>query len=606
MVPSLDVPRTMLHVLRDQARALGERPALWSRRDGVYRPTSWRAYHDQVRQVASGLEALGFGPGSALCILSFNREEWLFCDLAAMGLGGVAVGLYTTSSDEQLQYVISHCEATVLVVENRAYADRVAKLRPLLPALQHVVLLEGAATEVGEVSFADLLRMGQGRHLTDWDRRLDALDPEGLATLIYTSGTTGHPKGVMLSHRNLCWTAVHLSQAAETGPADVLLSYLPLSHIAEQTCSLYAPLLTGIQVYFAASLESVPKDLVAVRPTVFFGVPRVWEKLKARLEEGIGQQSPRRRALVAWARRVGLERTQRVLRHERPPLVLEAQYTVAAAAVFAPLRARIGLSRARLLATSAAPIGRDVLDFFASLDMVLREVYGQSEVTGPTSISTPDHTRLGRVGRPMLGVEVRIADDGEVLVRGQNVCLGYFKDEAATAELIKDGWLHSGDLGELDQQGFLRITGRKKELIVTSGGKKTAPSHIEALLRAIPPLGNACVLGDGRNYLSALLPLDPGKVPAFARARGLPSDPVALAADPAMRRYLEERLEKDVNARLARFEHIRRFELLPEDFSVEGGELTPTLKVRRKVVEQKHQDAIARLYPPEPARAAGQ
>jgi long-chain acyl-CoA synthetase len=303
-----------------------------------------------------------------------------------------------------------------------------------------------------------------------------------------------------------------------------------------------------------------------------------------------------RQRLISWARRITLERNHRFLAGERIPLRLELQYQLARKRVFSKLKERIGFDRTRLFVTSAAPIGKDVLEFFASIDIIIREVYGQSEVTGPTSVSTEEGTRLGLLGRPMVGVEVQIAGDGEILVRGENVCLGYYKDPAATAELIQDGWLHSGDVGELNAEGFLRITGRKKEIIVTSGGKKTSPANIETLLRSVPPLSHALVVGERRSYLVALLALDPEKAVSFARERGLPESLSSLGRDPAFLEYLDGQIEQRVNSALARFEKIKRFAIVPYDFSVEGGELTPTMKVRRAVVEQKYADVIESLY----------
>ena len=600
--PNLEGPKTVLHALRDQARQRGGSPALWTKRSGSYQPTSWRDYLLRVQRCALGLSQLGVQTGDAIAILSFNREEWIVADLGAMALGAVAVGIYTNSSPEQLQYVAQHCAVKVLVVENARYLAAVQALRTQLPALQHVVVIEppvmdppGSLPE-GVLTFAQLLERGAAQDPARFDASLDALEPSALATLIYTSGTTGNPKGVMLSHRNLAWTASQLVHAVELSPREILLSYLPLSHIAEQLASIHGPLLYGIEVYFAESFDTLGANLREVRPTVFFGVPRVWEKFKARAEEAIRGQPLAKQKLLQASMKLALQRNLLALSQQRVPITLELAYQAARRVVFGPLKEKIGLDRARILVTSAAPIGRDVLDFFASMDLVVREVYGQSEVTGPTSVNTEHFTRLGTLGRPMSGVKVRIAEDGEILVHGENVCLGYYKEPAATAELLEDGWLHSGDVGALDPDGFLRITGRKKEIIVTSGGKKTAPSNIELLLKAVAPLGNAMVVGDRRNYLVALLALDPEKVPAFARAQGLPTDPALLAKDPRFLDYLGRTFDAEVNPRLSRFETIKKFAVVPHDFSVEGGELTPSLKVRRKPVEQKYAALIEALY----------
>jgi long-chain acyl-CoA synthetase len=590
-------PKTIVHRFHEQAVTLNDRPALWSKRDGSYVPISWRQYETRVKHFALGLISLGFPPGSRLCIMGFNREEWLVADLAAMACGGVPVGIYTTSSPEQVQYIIAHSEAPIVVVENTQYLERVLPLKKDLPQLKQIVVMEPpTAPRPGMLSYAQVLELGAAADEAGYRRRLDALDPKALATLIYTSGTTGHPKGVMISHHNLVWTSEQLLKCGDFTDQETVISYLPLSHIAEQLASIHIPIMQGYQVYFAQSFEKLPENLREVRPTTFSGVPRVWEKFKAKAEARMVEVTGVRRQLLAWARRVALEFHLNETEHKVVSLALQAELALARRLVLTKLKERIGFDRAHIFVTSAAPIGRDVLNFFASLDMVIREVYGQSEVTGPTTVNTEDQTRLGRLGQPMPGVEVRIAQDGEILVRGDNVCMGYFKEPAATAELLQDGWLHSGDVGELDPEGFLRVTGRKKEIIVTSGGKKTAPANIEALVKAIEPVGNAMVVGDNRNYLVALIALDPEAAEGFAKSRGWPVGAAALAQHPAFRQYLEERIEADVNPKLSRFETIKRFDVLPHDFTVEGGELTSTLKLRRKVTEQKHRDRIEKLY----------
>ncbi len=600
----MHIPRTMVHQLHEQAERLQDWPALWTKKDGAYLPTSWREYARKVKHFALGLMELGFAPGQRLVIMGFNREEWLVADLAAMAAGGVPVGIYTTSSPEQIAYIVGHSEAPIALLENEGYFERLAQVREKLPKLKEVVLMEPPQTpRPGALTYEQVLRLGETADDSAYYQRVEALKADQLATLIYTSGTTGHPKGVMLSHHNLTWTTAYLSTCTELYESEVVLSYLPLSHIAEQVASLHSPLLNGMQVYFAESFEKLPENIREVRPTIFFGVPRVWEKFKAKAEASLAALPARRQRIFKWAQKVGREWNEQTLAKKNPGVVLDAQYALARRLVFSKLKERIGFDRAHVFATSAAPIGKDVLDFFCSVDMVLREVYGQSEVTGPTTVNTQRDTRLGTLGQPMPGVEVRIAEDGEILARGDNVCLGYFKDEVATKELIRDGWLHSGDVGQLDADGFLRITGRKKEIIVTSGGKKTAPANIEAYLRALEPIGHALVVGERRNYLVALLTVDPEKVEGFAKREGYPAEPKALVKDPRFRASLVERIEREVNVHLSRFEHVRKFELLAADFTIETGELTSTLKVRRKVCEAKYADLIEQLYG-EPAPGA--
>ena len=599
----MDTPRTMVHALHDQANRRQHRPALWTRKGRTYVPTSWHDHAVRVKRFALGLLSLGFQRGSPLPILSFNREEWLVADLASMALGGVPVGIYTTSSPEQVEYLVDHCEARHLVVENEKHLATALAVRERVPRLRHIIVLDPppAPLPEGVLTYAEVLARGTGADEGPYWNAVNELQPDGLATLIYTSGTSGHPKGVMLRHRNLVWTAGQLKRATRMAEDDeALLSYLPLAHIAEQMLSIHAPILVGAEVYFARSLESVPEDLRDSRPTVFFGVPRVWEKFKGRLEEALRELPAARQTVVGWARGVAVQHNALALRHERVPLALEGQYQLARRTVFPALLAKLGFERTHFFCSGAAPIGRDVLEFFASLDIVIREVYGQSEVCGPTTLNTPDATRLGTLGRPLLGVEVLIADDGEILVRGGGVCQGYFKDPAGTAELLQEGWLHSGDVGHLDSEGYLHITGRKKELIVTSGGKKTSPAQIELLLKAVAPVGQALVIGERRNYLVALLTLDPERARALARQNGWPEELSVLAADPRLRQHLHEAIEREVNPRLARFETIKRFAVLAEDFTAATGELTPSMKMRRHVIEARHKALIDSLYSEEP------
>ncbi|MBX7099430.1 MAG: AMP-dependent synthetase/ligase [Myxococcaceae bacterium] len=593
----MELPRTMVHLLAQQAERFEDRPALWTKKGGSYLPTSWREYHRRVRHFASGLMELGLMPRQPVAIMGFNREEWLVADLGAMAAGGVPVGLYTTLSAEQVEYIVGHSEAPFVVLENEQHLERLLTVRARLPKLKEIILMDAPRTpRPGVLSYDEVMRLGEAANESRYHARLASLQPQDLGTLIYTSGTTGNPKGVMLSHKNLTWTGARLSQVVSLSEREVILSYLPLSHIAEQICSIHGPISCGVQVYFAESFEKLPENLKEVRPTVFFGVPRVWEKFKAKAEAGIASQPPARQRLVAWARGVALRWHQLTLDHQNPPLSLDVQYALAKKLVFSKLKARIGMDRAWITATAAAPIGRDVLDFFASVDIVLREVYGQSEDTGPTSVSTPEYTKLGALGRPMNGVEVRIADDGEILVRGENVCLGYYKEPGHTAELIQDGWLHSGDVGELDGEGYLRITGRKKEIIVTSGGKKTAPATIEGYLKALAPVGQALVVGDNRNYLVAVLALDQERVTGFAKAKGWPDTVAALSTHQPFLDELRARIEAEVNPRVARFETIKHFHVLPTEFTIDSGELTSTMKVRRKVCEQKFAAQIEALY----------
>jgi long-subunit acyl-CoA synthetase (AMP-forming) len=430
-------------------------------------------------------------------------------------------------------------------------------------------------------------------HDAEVTRRTSAAKADDVATLIYTSGTTGTPKGVMLTQRNLSFIAGKAREILPVRAGDRLISYLPLSHIAEQVVSHLLSLATGACVYFAESLERLPDNLREVRPHLFLGVPRVWEKVQAGIQAAGAQSSPLRRRIVAWARGVGLAGGDAAQQGRRRPW----SHGIADRLVFSKVRARLGLDEARMLVVSAAPVARETLDFFQSLGLPIMEVYGMSECTGPTTLSVPERYRLGRAGYAIPGTELKVADDGEIMMRGPHVFKGYYKNDEATRETLdSDGWIHSGDVGEIDADGFLRVSDRKKELLITSGGKNVAPQHLEGKLKQIAAVSQAVAIGDRRPYVVALLTIDPTRVAAEAeKAKSPARTPEEAARCPAFRSYVEKQVE-EVNRSLARYETIKKVALLPKELSVEAGELTPTLKLKRRVILERHQDAIEALY----------
>ncbi len=584
---------TVISVFEQTVDRRADAPAMSFKRDGAWREISWRRYGELVSQAARGFIRLGLEPGGGVAVLGFNRPEWFVSDIAAIAAGGLPAGIYTTSTPEQCQYVAHHCEAAVVVVENPDQLAKIRRVRDRLPHLRAVVVMEGEAGGDGVLGWQELLDAGAAESEDELRRRIAAQQPSDPATLIYTSGTTGPPKAVMLSHHNLVWTAGRVLEFLEIEPDDRFLSYLPLSHIAEQMVSLHAPLHVGACSCFAESIEQLGVNLREVRPHVFFGVPRVWEKIQAGIEAAGAANPPLKRKIAAWARGVGLAAGYADQQGRRPPLLKP----LADGLVFRKVRQRLGLDRTRVCACSAAPITRDTLEFFLSLGIPILEVYGMSEVTGPGTISLRERYRTGRAGFAIPGTEVRIADDGEILMRGPNVFLGYYKDEAATGEVLDaDGWVHSGDIGELDEEGFLKVTDRKKELIITSGGKNVAPQLIEAKLKSIPAVALAALVGDGRNYLAALLTLDPERLPQIAEQIGSPArDPQAAAGCARFRAWLEEQVAT-INETLASYETVKRFAVLAAQFTPESGELTPTMKLKRRVIAQRYADDIERLY----------
>jgi long-subunit acyl-CoA synthetase (AMP-forming) len=591
------VSLTVVGRLERAARAHAARPAFAVRDAGGWRTTSWEGYRELVFRAAAGLARLGVGAGDGVAIHAANRPEWAIADLAAIAAGAVPAGLFVTASAEQCAFVLEHAGARVVVVDTAEALAKLLPLAPRLPRLERFVVLDGAEESPRVLSWTALLELGErageaGRR--ELRARLAEVHDEQVATLIYTSGTTGAPKGVELTHASLRFIAEFGARLAHRrGAEERQLSYLPLAHVAEQMLTVQLPLESGSCVHYVPAIERMPEALREVRPTHLFGVPRVWEKLGAAVEQALEGAPAATRALVGWARRRALDAARALSAGGRPSW----SSRLADRLVLAKIRERIGLDRAAICGTAAAPIGLATLERFFSLGVPLYEVYGLSETTAILTASSPERFRIGSVGRAVPGVEVRIAEDGEILGRGPNRMRGYRNDpEATRAAIDADGWFHTGDVGELDADGFLRITGRKKELIVTSVGKKIAPSPIENRLREIDGVGHAVVVGDRRNYVAALLTLDAARLPPLAARLGSPArTPAEGARCPRVRAFLEAEVER-VNAGLARYESVRRFAVLEGELSVTGGELTPSLKVRRKVVVERWADRIEALY----------
>jgi long-subunit acyl-CoA synthetase (AMP-forming) len=522
------------------------------------RDISWSEAARLVRQVARALISLGVKPGDAVAIIGPNRPEWMQADLGAIAAGAVPAPIYPTLAAEQAVYIAAHSEAVVAVVRDAAQLAKLRTNRP--PKLRWFVLLEGRPDAKDVLGWDEFLARGEGAPGAAVDQRLAALEPEGLATLIYTSGTTGPPKAVMLVHRSLDFAARTAKRIGEVTEADVLVSYLPLSHVAEQMISIHGPTVSGAAVWFCDDVEQLGAVLRAARPTIFFGVPRVWEKLQNRLEQGIAEAPPLKRRLLGWARR--------------------SRGAFADKLVLSPLRRKLGLDRARFCVTGAAAMPLTTLQFFDSLGLPILDVWGMTESTAMGSANLPAARKPGTVGRPAEGIEIRIAPDGEILTRGPHLFRGYFKDAAATREALDaEGFLHTGDVGELDGDGYLRITDRKKDLLITSGGKNVSPQNIEAQLGRIAGVSQAVVVGDARKYLAALI---------------VPEVP-EKAADPAFVAHVGREIEK-VNGQLAQYETIKKFRVLRAQFTVDSGELTPTLKLKRKVVAQRYAREIEELF----------
>jgi long-chain acyl-CoA synthetase len=588
---------TVLHRLHSNGRLRPNAPAYYVKTGQAWVSTPWHEYLSQVRQAARALIALGVEPGGTTCILGFNRPEWVIFDLATMLVGGVPAGIYTTNSPQECKYIIEHSQARVVLVENENQWRKINEVREDIATLKHIVLMQG--TDIDDpmtLGWEEFIAQGDSINEAEVDERLNSLQMDQLATLIYTSGTTGPPKGVMLSHNNLAWTAESAIGLFNLVPSDSVLSYLPLSHIAEQMFTIHAAITVGFQAYYA---QYPPQDYLndnfkEIQPTLVFGVPRIWERFAAGVQDKLAENRGIKARIAAWAQGIGNQGAR--LRHQGKKLsgTLALEHKLAEKLVFSTVKEGLGLTRARVCITAAAPIAPEIVTFFNNFNVPLCELYGQSEDSGPTTTNLPHANKIGAVGQVWPGIEVKLADDGEILVKGPNVFMGYYKDPAATASDLVDGWLHSGDLGEFDEDGYLKIVGRKKEIIITSGGKNIAPKNIEAALKNIELISQAVVIGEQRRYLTALLTLDPEATLRFAVAHNLQGQTVH--AHPTLIGHIQKELDEKVNIHFARVEQVRVFKVLSRDFTVEDGELTPTLKIKRRIINENFAEEIEAMY----------
>lgn len=570
-------------------------PAYYEKTGSAWVPTYWEEYTTQVRAAARSLIALGIEPGNVVCMLGFNRPEWAIGQLAAMMAGAVGAGIYTTNSPSEVKYILAHSEAPAVILENESQWAKVKEIRDQLPHLRWAIMMRGTTIDDPmAMTWETFMQRGTTIDEADLDARIAAIEMEQLASLIYTSGTTGPPKAVMLSHHNLASTARNGQALFQLTPNEVLLSYLPLSHIAEQMFTIHTGATVGYSVYFAESLTQLPDNLREVQPTVFFGVPGVWERFRNRVGERLNESEGTKRKIADWAQTIGRRVADLRNQGQEPGGKLAVQYRLADKLVFSKVKPLLGFSRTRVAVSGAAAINKEILEFFSGLDVTIYEVYGQSEGCGPTTFNRPGATRFGTTGQAWPGSEVKLAPDGEVIMRGPNVFMGYYKDAAATRDTLIDGWLHSGDLGRFDEEGYLSIVGRKKDIIITSGGKNIAPRNIEAALKNIELIGDAVLVGEGRKYLSALLTLEPEAAGRFAAANQI--EGAELHTHPKVIAAIQAEIDEVVNPQFARVEQVRKFTLLSRPFSVEGGEMTPTLKLKRKVIYDMHLDAIEDMY----------
>jgi long-chain acyl-CoA synthetase len=621
--------QTICGLLELAAREFAGRPALSEPapaagpvppEDDGWQTLTWPGARDRVLRLAASFEALGLAPGERVALMLPNRTEHWLADQAAVHAGGVPVTLYSTLAPGQIAYTAQDCDARIAVLDGER---ELALWRPVLatlPGLKRIIVRDPAACPAGEpfLSWDDFADMGERRLAADPEavaRRVASLRPGDTVTVLYTSGTTGKPKGVRLTHRNVLYelATVTLAAGGTVSPGGIVhppadpgaepeptrwVSYLPLAHIAERMYSIYLAIAGGGHVYFCHDAAALAAATSVVRPTGFFGVPRVWEKIQAAIKAGLAAgQDPDRRAAVERAMDVGRRYIEGTQMGRTVPAELTEAFRRADAEVLQPIRALAGLGAVTRGNSAAAPLPAEVITFFARLGLAILDIYGMTETTGAFTANTETCFKLGTVGRPVPGVEVRIGEDGEVLARGPLTTPGYLNLPDSTAALIDaDGWLRTGDIGALDDDGFLSITGRKKEMIITAGGENIAPPAVEGLLTENALIGQALCYGDRRPYIVALLTLDGDAVRTWARARGLENAPLAdLAAHPDVLAAVGDAVAA-ANARLARVQQIKRWRLLPQEWTSATGELTPTLKLRRRVIHESCADLIDELY----------
>lgn len=582
-------------------------PKVWLRQKdlGLWRSWTWEQTARAVREIGHGLIALGFAPRETASILSNTNIEWVLCDLAVLSTGGVANGIYPTDAAEQVHYLCEDSRTTVLFVENEEQLDKALQVRSQLPLLKKIVVfdMEGLRNfDDSQVMSLDALRALGREHLDEHPQalaeRVAAVKPEDLAILVYTSGTTGKPKGAMHSHRGLVYTVHGYNTLIARNESDECMCFLPLCHIAERMGGEYFSLYTGAKLNFVENPETVPENVREIAPTVFTAVPRVWEKFYSGVMIALKESSRLQQAAYAWAIGVGQRVAERVLKGETVPGALKLQFRVARALVLDNVRKLIGIHRARFLVTGAAPISPDLVRWYLALGVPMLEVWGMTETCGASTGVPAQRIKPGSIGPAASYNEVRLdPQTGEILVRGPNVFMGYLNLPEKTAETIDaDGWLHTGDVGVVDEEGYFRITDRMKDIIITAGGKNITPSEIENELKFSPYITDAVVIGDQRPYLTAIIMIDQDNVEKFAQDHDVPfSNYASLTRAPEVQQLIQGVID-EANRKFARVEQVKKFWLLDTQLSAEDEELTPTMKLKRKLVQKKYAEQIEAMY----------
>jgi long-chain acyl-CoA synthetase len=584
--------KTIADLLPLSAQVYGDAPAVRYKDGEQWVNRSFNQVLEIVRPLALGLTELGIEKGDRVSILGNTRPEWTYFDFAALSIGATVVPIYQTNSPEECRYVLENSDAKVVIVEDDEQMEKIRKVRDQLPQLQHVVRMTGSSEDA--ISFEDLTAKGEGVDAARWESLYAAVTPDDICTFIYTSGTTGPPKGCIISHGNYRAMLDMVNETSVIEGEDVTYLYLPLAHSFALLIQLGSFDLGATIAYWERDPLKIMPNLAELKPTYFPSVPRIFEKIYTAATSGMEKEGGLKKAIFDWSIRVGSKVRKAERNGHRPGFLLSREYAFADKQVLSKIRNLFG-GKLRLAVSGAAPINPEILRFFDAAGVLVLEGWGMTETSTAATISSPDDFKIGTIGKPFPGCEVKIAEDGEILVKGPNVFQGYHKNEEATRETIVDGWLHTGDIGEIDSDGFIKITGRKKDIIITAGGKNITPANLEAEIKQHPLVSQCVVVGDRRPYLVALVTLDPEEAATYAKDHDLPADPAQLARNPDVEASIMAHVEQ-INQNFARVEQVKKIAILPHDLSQENGELTPTLKVKRAVVAAKHEPEIEQLY----------
>lgn len=566
------------------------------KREGQYVPISTEVFGETVKKMSLGLWELGLRPEDKLIILSENRPEWVITDLAAICLGAITVPIYTTLVPEQIRYIIDDSDAKIVVYSGEEQGKKIEEIRPRLTKVEHFITFQEEASPA-VLTFREILSRGEKileKQPELFDQRAQKIKPDNLASIIYTSGTTGIPKGVMLRHSNFISNIKSCSSIIPFSQEDTVLSFLPLSHVLERMV-MFTYLYKGCTIAFAESVDAVAQNLLEIRPHIMVSVPRVFEKIYARVMDNVLHESRIKRKIFFWALGVGRDYARRQLARKPIPRFLQLKRSIAHKLVFSKIIARTG-GRVRFFVSGGAPLAKDIAEFFFAMGLIILEGYGLTETSPVISVNTFENIKLGTVGKPIPGVEVKIASDGEILTRGPHVMEGYYKKEAETKEAFEADWFKTGDIGYIDEEGFVVITDRKKDIIVTAGGKNVAPQPIENLLKTSPYIANSVVIGDRRRFISALVVPNFEKIEEWAREKGLVfASRQEMVKNPQVVNFLQTEVDR-LTTNLAAYEKVKKIAVLDRDFEIAAGEITPTLKVRRAIIEKRYQALLDELY----------